>query len=165
MNPHPDDPAPTERSPDGPLPPRDVSPRDLVVPRELAASKTPALDAARKELGSAIHIPNASPAARDPELASSKFEPRLGASDRLEEKSDLRKMMARHNKAAALERIALIGDDEPVFVIRGRDVLASSAILHWAQGMAAFGGRADKVALAEECAALCRVQPFRRLAD
>ena len=73
--------------------------------------------------------------------------------------------IARHNLASHAKMLAKIPADEPVFIIRGRDVLAPATIEHWAQGMTAFGGREELVNEAREFAALCRELPFRKLAD
>ena len=59
-----------------------------------------------------------------------------------------------------------IGDDEPVFILRGRDILAVSAIFHWADVAGRHMVRVEKIESALAVAgAFLRYQGPKQLPD
>lgn len=56
-------------------------------------------------------------------------------------------------------------DDEPVFILRGQDVLAPDLVDYWADDAEANGCGPEKVAEARELAAKMRAWPRRKYPD
>ncbi|MCG8407781.1 MAG: hypothetical protein MI923_21485 [Phycisphaerales bacterium] len=61
-----------------------------------------------------------------------------------------------------LEKVA---DDEPIFVLRARDVIAPMAVEHWAEMAAKLQVNPQKVLEAYQCAESMRNWKERRLPD
>lgn len=52
-------------------------------------------------------------------------------------------------KECCIETWGKVADDEPVFIIRGKDILAEQPIRNWIQGARIAGVGEDKIARAE----------------
>lgn len=66
---------------------------------------------------------------------------------------------------AAIEHLRAMPPEEPVFVLRAQDRLASFIVDHWATLAEAEGVRSGKVAGARECARDMKSWPTQKLPD
>jgi hypothetical protein len=67
--------------------------------------------------------------------------------------------------ADAVEYVKSIPADEPVFVLRGQDVLAATTVEFWAHGAANLDVKPEKIDGARACAQQMADWPTRKLPD